>query len=649
MKVWLVLLALVLAFAPFASPALVLNGMIFRQDAPTTAYYILSQSNSLLANAILTSGFTVNLIPRIDVNGTLILGNDTNYWHSINAENVTGGDLSASDLLCLRSDCRSAWPASAVADDGNHSIQFNYNNAFKGDSGLLYYYDSARLVATSNGSFGYNLVVNGTNGNTSFTGNNVEFSRPGPNYITALDAASTLYLGAGGTAGVIGISNAALVNSIWVNQYGVGILTVPNSAYTFNVLGVIHASDNMTSPLLNTSCISLSGDRICNWTAVNGSIGGETHNGTFNETQGTYVYNDTAFTVKFNDTLNNLTIDARANTTSQQSDLSNLWLNASAQSGDIQSVNDSAVHKFGDESAAGAKNWTGNAIFYGSEFNETGNASFANNSAGTPALRLFNSPPLANTRLVANNGFALGVSYSEFYGITPMAWIYAASDNKGVQLYTYKSGGSYSSPSAVQYGWNLNNFEAKGYGATGWSSAGRAGYSMYAAENWTDTAQGTGFNLRTTPNGTASARTVIGMNESGIINEPYQSGVRAYNSSASYGLPTTLSLLAFDMETYDAQSEFDTAASRFTAHEAGRYSVSAGFNCSAGAIEEIVIEVNGVINSSRTGGNRGDSAQIVDGVMLASGGYIEIWARSSIAGTACSGGVYSTLSISKVA
>jgi hypothetical protein len=81
-----------------------------------------------------------------------------------------------------------------------------------------------------------------------------------------------------------------------------------------NVTGVILASQNVSTPLLNASCITLSGEQVCNWSAVNGSSGGggEVFNGTFNETEGVFVYNSTPFLINFNDTLLNLTIDSRS-------------------------------------------------------------------------------------------------------------------------------------------------------------------------------------------------------------------------------------------------------------------------------------------------------------------------------------------------
>lgn len=57
------------------------------------------------------------------------------------------------------------------------------------------------------------------------------------------------------------------------------------------------------------------------------------------------------------------------------------------------------------------------------------------------------------------------------------------------------------SPSAVLSGDTLGGMNIRGYGATGYSSLGRATFSFRASENWTDSAQGTDFVLETTITG----------------------------------------------------------------------------------------------------------------------------------------------------
>ena len=60
------------------------------------------------------------------------------------------------------------------------------------------------------------------------------------------------------------------------------------------------------------------------------------------------------------------------------------------------------------------------------------------------------------------------------------------------------------SPSAIQLNDQILNAAAFGYGATGYSASTRGGFIIYAAENWSDTAQGTQFALLTTAMGTTS-------------------------------------------------------------------------------------------------------------------------------------------------
>lgn len=67
-----------------------------------------------------------------------------------------------------------------------------------------------------------------------------------------------------------------------------------------------------------------------------------------------------------------------------------------------------------------------------------------------------------------------------------------------------RSNGSAASPSAVITNDILFNLTAFGYGATGYSGGGRVGVLGYAAETWTDTAQGAYLMLGTTAIGSAA-------------------------------------------------------------------------------------------------------------------------------------------------
>lgn len=64
--------------------------------------------------------------------------------------------------------------------------------------------------------------------------------------------------------------------------------------------------------------------------------------------------------------------------------------------------------------------------------------------------------------------------------------------------------GTVAVPTAVLSGDTIAGLNARGYGATAFSSLGRASFSFRASENWTDTEQGTDFVLETTITGGTS-------------------------------------------------------------------------------------------------------------------------------------------------
>jgi len=73
----------------------------------------------------------------------------------------------------------------------------------------------------------------------------------------------------------------------------------------------------------------------------------------------------------------------------------------------------------------------------------------------------------------------------------------------GVNFIGRRARGTQSAPTAVQTDDNLMAMQGRGYGATGFSPASRAFMKFFAAENWTDAAQGTYIALATTQIGTA--------------------------------------------------------------------------------------------------------------------------------------------------
>lgn len=100
--------------------------------------------------------------------------------------------------------------------------------------------------------------------------------------------------------------------------------------------------------------------------------------------------------------------------------------------------------------------------------------------------------------------------------------------------------GTNASKTAVQSGDVLVQFSGLGYGATGYSSSNRGAFSLTAAENWSDTAQGSKFTLSTTPNTTAApAIHLIVDNDGGVIIAADASGAPPTGGSKGAGTINT--------------------------------------------------------------------------------------------------------------
>ena len=74
----------------------------------------------------------------------------------------------------------------------------------------------------------------------------------------------------------------------------------------------------------------------------------------------------------------------------------------------------------------------------------------------------------------------------------------------GVNFIGRRAEGTLASPSALLLNDNFFALQGRGYGATGFSSSSRAYIKFFAAQNWTDTAQGSYISLATTPLNTAA-------------------------------------------------------------------------------------------------------------------------------------------------
>lgn len=96
-----------------------------------------------------------------------------------------------------------------------------------------------------------------------------------------------------------------------------------------------------------------------------------------------------------------------------------------------------------------------------------------------------------------------------------------SSDNVSGGFIGRKARGTAGTPSAVLSGDTLALIGARGYGATGFSATNKANVSLVAAENWSDTAQGTYISFNsTTPGGTTRIE-VAKMDQTGLTSLAY--------------------------------------------------------------------------------------------------------------------------------
>jgi len=87
----------------------------------------------------------------------------------------------------------------------------------------------------------------------------------------------------------------------------------------------------------------------------------------------------------------------------------------------------------------------------------------------------------------------------------------------GINFIGRRAEGTLAAPKAILNGDNIMAMQGRGYGATGFSTSSRAYMKFFAAENWTDAAQGTYISLATTPTGTAAAAERLRITAAGLV------------------------------------------------------------------------------------------------------------------------------------
>ncbi|HEY6508357.1 MAG TPA: tail fiber domain-containing protein, partial [Vicinamibacterales bacterium] len=146
----------------------------------------------------------------------------------------------------------------------------------------------------------------------------------------------------------------------------------------------------------------------------------------------------------------------------------------------------------------------------------------------TPVLRMVLDPsgnlglgtiaPSAALEVVRETGTPLEVYLTRYGGIS-------SSGEPNLMLRTAR--GTAAAPTAIQDGDELGGYGMTGYGATGFGEFG-AGMAAFAAENWTDTAQGAVLAFGTTP---------LGSNEAQITMVTLPSGNTGIGLPTASGIP----------------------------------------------------------------------------------------------------------------
>jgi trimeric autotransporter adhesin len=148
------------------------------------------------------------------------------------------------------------------------------------------------------------------------------------------------------------------------------------------------------------------------------------------------------------------------------------------------------------------------------------------NTAMGGLIQFFTTPngttTLTPRMTIDQNGFVgIGIGNNTPNGMLDIArdgttnLIGTSYGGQGTGFKAKASRGTLAAPTATQLGDELAEFTAAGYGATGFNET--AGWAAFAAENWTDTAQGTVMGLFNTPIGSNEAQFYVAILPNGNV------------------------------------------------------------------------------------------------------------------------------------
>jgi hypothetical protein len=121
-----------------------------------------------------------------------------------------------------------------------------------------------------------------------------------------------------------------------------------------------------------------------------------------------------------------------------------------------------------------------------------------------------------NLHLGASGGFA-GAALDIVDQNNGMMYLTEYNQSDGAIIRCRRARGTPSAPTAMQANDTIGAFRGAGYGSTGFINGMKATIDLCAAENWTDTANGTFITVRTTPVGSSALREVMRIDASGYM------------------------------------------------------------------------------------------------------------------------------------
>lgn len=389
-------------------------------------------------------------------------------------------------------------------------------------------------TATTVNAFGAATTLAMGAGSGTATINNATLSLPNATTVNVNGASPTL---ATTSTGTVTLFNT---NATTVNAFGAATtIGIGNASGTTTVQGIVKTTGNVVAGATTESSSATTGALVVKGgvgIAANLTVGGNATIAGNLEVQGTLTYIHTTSTVVSGTEIVAGTLTANAGTASTSSTSGALIVQNGGAGiyGDLY-TGGVAVHGGNIVAASGTgstSTTTGALVVKGGagisgninagSFNTSlhniqgnvlfGQGSVVNSADSIITINLNTTAPITapNNTVHMSGADGKNATYgADSFGATTLS-----------SVYFRHARGTSASPSAVQSNDQIGGVFAKGYGATGYVSGSTnpaAGMVVLAAENYTDTAQGTYLQLKTTPVGTLSSVAGLTLHNNGNV------------------------------------------------------------------------------------------------------------------------------------